>query len=98
MAPVAEVADPAMARLHSKALKRGREFRKLQPEKRHELRLTLKNLCYATEFSLPLYTDSSLQSAGIGCLSPIKISLKSARMPRSMLSIWHMMNDNAEWC
>ena len=54
MAPVADVADRALARLHLKALKQGRDFKAGAAEKRHELRLTLKNLRYATEFFFPL--------------------------------------------
>jgi triphosphatase len=58
-APMVEVADRALARLHRRALNQGRQFRKLEPDQRHELRLTLKNLRYAVEFFLPLYTGPS---------------------------------------
>ena len=53
-----QAALPAAAmltRLHRKALKQGRQFRRLSADGRHELRITLKKLRYATEFFLPVF-------------------------------------------
>lgn len=58
--PAREFADRALARLNRKALKQGHHFRRLAPEARHELRLTLKKLRYAAEFFLPLYEDDGV--------------------------------------
>ncbi|QND55002.1 CHAD domain-containing protein (plasmid) [Phyllobacterium sp. 628] len=53
--PVANLAVRILNRLEQKALKRGRAFRDLRSEERHKLRLTLKNLRYASEFFLPIF-------------------------------------------
>ncbi len=49
--PVAGFAARSLDRLDRKVRKRGRHFRSLTPEKRHALRIALKHLRYATEFS-----------------------------------------------
>nr|WP_321984236.1 CHAD domain-containing protein [uncultured Lichenicoccus sp.] len=53
--PASLVATRMLARLHRKALKQGAHFRSLSAVERHELRITLKRLRYATEFFLPLF-------------------------------------------
>jgi len=53
--PATDVAGRILSRIHRKALRRGRGFRKLGPDARHRLRLALKRLRYAAEFFLPLY-------------------------------------------
>lgn len=55
--PVPVFAGRVLARTHRKSLKRGRHFRRLEPEARHQLRLSLKKLRYTTEFFLPLYAE-----------------------------------------
>lgn len=57
--PARDFADRALTRLHRKALKQGRHLARLEPEARHELRLTLKKLRYGAEFFLPLYDQDS---------------------------------------
>ena len=52
--PAAMLAARALGRLHGKALRQGRHFRRLSAEERHVLRITLKKLRYAIEFFLPL--------------------------------------------
>lgn len=60
--PARELADRALLRINRKALKQGRHLAELEPEARHELRLTLKKLRYSAEFFLPLYeTDAGTQ-------------------------------------
>ena len=53
-APGRAFAAEVLGKLHRKALKRGRHFRKLAPEERHKLRIALKKLRYAADFFLPL--------------------------------------------
>ncbi|TCR64546.1 inorganic triphosphatase YgiF [Bosea sp. BK604] len=55
--PVKSFARRVLTRSHRKSLKRGRHFKQLSPEARHELRLSLKKLRYTSEFFLPLYAD-----------------------------------------
>lgn len=57
--PVSSLARRALARSHRKSLKRGRHFKQMGVEARHELRLSLKKLRYTTEFFLPLHADDS---------------------------------------
>ena len=53
--PAALPAAGMLARLHRKALRQGRQFRRLSANERHDLRITLKKLRYATEFFLPVF-------------------------------------------
>ncbi len=57
-APGRRFAAGVLRKLRSKVLKRGRNFRKLSQEERHELRIALKKLRYASELFLPLFKDS----------------------------------------
>ncbi|HET7881109.1 MAG TPA: CHAD domain-containing protein [Acetobacteraceae bacterium] len=66
-APLAVLLEPAgdfgartLAKLHRKALKRGAHFRHLPPDRRHKVRIALKNLRYATEF----FRDAQPAEAG----------------------------------
>lgn len=52
--PARAFAVKVLAKLHAKALKRGRHFKKLEPEQRHKLRIAIKKLRYASDFFLPL--------------------------------------------
>lgn len=53
--PVSELADALLDKRHRKARKRGRGFAHAGPEARHELRIALKKLRYATDFFRGLY-------------------------------------------
>lgn len=55
--PISAMACRALTKLENKALKQGQHFRRLPPQARHKLRITLKKLRYAAEFFLPLYAD-----------------------------------------
>lgn len=57
--PSRDFADRALTRLHKKALKQGRHLQHLEPEARHELRITLKKLRYDAEFFRPLYSNKN---------------------------------------
>jgi triphosphatase len=53
--PAADFARRVLARTHRRAMRRGRHFGGLDPEARHQLRLSLKKLRYTAEFFLPLH-------------------------------------------
>ncbi|MGE5768500.1 MAG: CHAD domain-containing protein, partial [Bacteroidota bacterium] len=53
--PITGLADALLARRHRQALKRGKGFAKLPTPERHELRIAVKKLRYATEFFRGLY-------------------------------------------
>ena len=53
-APAAVFAARALAKQHDRVLKRGRHFKHLPLEGRHELRLAVKKLRYTADFFLPL--------------------------------------------
>src|SRR5262245_29302939 len=54
-APAMAFAVRALARQHDRVLKRGRRFKQLPVEGRHELRLAVKKLRYMADFFLPLF-------------------------------------------
>lgn len=56
--PLAPFAGRALSRLDRKAAKQGEDFKRLSPEARHELRITLKKLRYAAEFFRPVYAEA----------------------------------------
>ncbi|GAB4064362.1 CHAD domain-containing protein [Ancylobacter sonchi] len=58
--PAQHFAGRALGRLNRKATKQGQHLRRLEPEARHELRLTLKKLRYAAEFFLPLFDEDEI--------------------------------------
>ena len=53
--PCVEFAERLLTKRHKKALRLGRHFARLSVEARHELRIALKKLRYATEFFVSLY-------------------------------------------
>jgi triphosphatase len=53
-APAVPFAVRALAKQHDRVLKRGRQFKRLPLEGRHELRLAVKKLRYTADFFLPL--------------------------------------------
>ncbi len=57
--PASAMAMRVLARLQRRAHKQGAQFKKLSSTERHELRITLKKLRYATEFFLPLFGQSA---------------------------------------
>jgi inorganic triphosphatase YgiF len=56
-APAIAVAVRALAKQHDRVLKRGRHFKRLPLEARHDLRLAVKKLRYTADFFLPLLGD-----------------------------------------
>lgn len=61
--------------LDRKVLKRGRRFAKMTAEERHELRLAVKKLRYATDFLLPLCASGKKMSAYAKGLSRLQDGL-----------------------
>ncbi|MGQ9365608.1 CHAD domain-containing protein [Azospirillum sp. ST 5-10] len=57
--PVVDLADELLAKRHRKARKAGRGFEDLSVDERHQLRIALKKLRYATEFFRTLYDDKA---------------------------------------
>jgi triphosphatase len=55
--PAIEFAGTVLEARHAKVLRRGRHFKSLTAEQRHELRLALKKLRYSADFLLPLYGE-----------------------------------------
>ena len=53
--PIVEFAAHLLGKRQRKALKRGRQFAQLSAEERHQVRIALKKLRYATEFFQTLY-------------------------------------------
>jgi inorganic triphosphatase YgiF len=80
--PLAVLMEPApgfacrvLARLHSKALKQGSHFRQLEPEARHQLRITLKKLRYAAEFFQGLNGKDGECKQYLACLAKLQDAL-----------------------
>jgi triphosphatase len=73
--PAPAFADRVLTRLHRKALRQGSHFRRLSPDARHRLRITLKKLRYATEFFQGLYGKGVDHKGYFGCLAKLQDSL-----------------------
>ena len=73
--PASMMATRVLARLHRKALKQGRHFKQLSAPERHELRITLKKLRYASEFFLPLFDETVQVPRHIKRLSSLQEAL-----------------------
>jgi triphosphatase len=57
--PVLSFAARMLAKQHARVLKRGRHFKQLPLEARHDLRLAVKKLRYTADFFLPLFDGSA---------------------------------------
>ena len=53
--PLLSLADTLLAKRHRQVMKRGKGFKRLSTERRHELRIAVKKLRYTTEFFRGLY-------------------------------------------
>jgi inorganic triphosphatase YgiF len=73
--PAPAMAMRVLARLQRRVHKQGAQFRKLSATERHELRITLKKLRYATEFFLPLFGQAAHGSRYIRRLSRLQDAL-----------------------
>ncbi|HEX3498868.1 MAG TPA: CHAD domain-containing protein [Stellaceae bacterium] len=61
LSPVVTLADRLLAERRKRALKRGAHFARQTASRRHDLRVALKKLRYATEFFRSLYDRKSVQ-------------------------------------
>jgi triphosphatase len=88
--PASVLAMRVLARLHRKALKEGAHFARLEPEARHDLRVTLKKLRYAAEFFLPVFAKNPSAKRWIGRLAKLQDALGHAQdstVTRSLLGV-----------
>ena len=88
--PASAFAVRVLERLHRKALKKGARFGRLQPEARHDLRVTLKKLRYAAEFFLPVFAGHAPAKRYVTRLSKLQDALGHANdctATRSLLSV-----------
>jgi triphosphatase len=70
--PAPAFAARVLTRLHRKALRQGAHFRRLDPEARHQLRITLKKLRYATEFFQGIHGKNAERRQYVGCLAQLQ--------------------------
>jgi inorganic triphosphatase YgiF len=88
--PASALAVRVLERLHRKALKKGERFASLEPEARHDLRVTLKKLRYAAEFFLPVFAGQTPAKRYVARLSKLQDALGHANdctATRSLLSV-----------
>jgi triphosphatase len=70
--PAPAFAARVLTRLHRKALRQGTRFRRLDPDARHQLRVTLKKLRYATEFFQGIHGRNAEHRQYVGCLAQLQ--------------------------
>lgn len=70
--PVAELAQEEIGRRWKRVLKRGRNLADLDPEERHQLRIEIKKLRYATEFFDSLFKGSGAKKRKRAALSTLE--------------------------
>jgi triphosphatase len=70
--PAPAFAARVLTRLHRKALRQGAHFRRLDPGARHQLRITLKKLRYATEFFQGIHGKNADRRQYVGCLAQLQ--------------------------
>jgi CHAD domain-containing protein len=88
--PASELAVRVLARLHRKVLKEGAHFARLQPQARHDLRVTLKKLRYAAEFFLPVFAKNPSAKRWVARLAKLQDALGHAQdstVTRSLLGV-----------
>jgi inorganic triphosphatase YgiF len=85
--PPSALAVRVLERLHRKALKKGSHFARLQPEARHDLRVTLKKLRYAVEFFLPVFAVQTSAKRYVVRLSKLQEALGHANDATTMGSL-----------
>lgn len=58
-APIGELAEPLLVKRHKAVMRKGADFTSLTLERRHEVRIAVKKLRYATDFFSALYPSKS---------------------------------------
>ena len=74
-APASTFAAQTLDRLDKRARKRGKGLRRLPPEERHELRISLKNLRYGADFFSSLYGEAKGAKAFARALAELQDAL-----------------------
>jgi inorganic triphosphatase YgiF len=85
--PASGLAVRVLERLHRKAVKKGAHFARLEPEARHDLRVTLKKLRYAAEFFLPVFAGQASAKRYVARLSMLQDALGHANDSAGMQSL-----------
>ncbi|MFW7267114.1 CHAD domain-containing protein [Gluconacetobacter sp. Hr-1-5] len=73
--PAADFAARHLARLHRKARRQGRGFARLTPPERHQVRLALKKLRYASEFFVTLHAPGQKGGPFLRRLAAVQAAL-----------------------
>ena len=73
--PAADFAQKTLETMHAKVIKRGRHFKLMNPDARHELRLAVKKLRYATDFLGPMLGDGKGMRAYFAALAELQDQL-----------------------
>jgi CHAD domain-containing protein len=94
--PVSTLAVRVLTRLHSKALREGAHFERLQTEERHDLRITLKKLRYAAEFFLPIFAQHASAKRYVAQLSKLQDALGHANDSAATGSLLVNVSEQAE--
>lgn len=76
-APITGISGTLLSKRHNKVLKLGKRFAQLPPEDRHEVRIALKKVRYASEFFVSLYPLSRTQPY-IAAMRQLQTALGSA--------------------
>ena len=82
MAPIGEIAPVLLRRRYRRARRRSKDFAKLDPARRHKLRIALKKLRYMSEFLGGLF-DRQAVDAFLGALKPLQDGLGAANDVRA---------------
>jgi triphosphatase len=85
--PASGLAVRVLERLHRKAVKKGARFARLEPEARHDLRVTLKKLRYAAEFFMPVFAGQASAKRYVARLSKLQDALGRANDSTAMQSL-----------
>jgi len=73
--PAAKFAARTLSGLSAKVAKRGRHFKSMKPEARHQLRIAVKKLRYATDFLAPVFGDEKRLRRYYGVLAELQDQL-----------------------
>jgi triphosphatase len=94
--PISALAGRVLTRLHCKAAREGARFDRLQIEERHDLRITLKKLRYATEFFLPIFAEHPSAKRYVAQLSKLQDALGNANDSAVTRSLIASVTEQAE--
>ncbi len=90
---IAKFADDAVDKAHFRLLKRGKNLRKLDPEKRHRMRIAAKKVRYATEFFRLLYRPGKVKTY-LNALSGLQDTLGKVNDARVAAGLLQKIGDS----